>query len=47
LLKAQHAALSVETAPIAQVAATQGLKGPQIGLQIAQARIQAIALASL
>jgi tRNA nucleotidyltransferase (CCA-adding enzyme) len=47
LLKAQHAALSVETAPIAQAAATQGLKGPQIGLQIAQARIQAIALASL
>jgi tRNA nucleotidyltransferase (CCA-adding enzyme) len=47
LLKAQHAALSVETAPIAQAAAAEGLKGPQIGLQIAQARIQAIALASL
>jgi tRNA nucleotidyltransferase (CCA-adding enzyme) len=47
LLKAQHAALSVETAPIAQAAAAEGLKGPQIGLKIAQARIQAIALASL
>ena len=47
LLKAQQAALSVETAPIAQTAAAQGLKGPQIGLQIAQARIKAIALASL
>ena len=47
LLKAQQAALSVETAPIAQAAAAQGLKGPQIGLQIAQARIAAIALASL
>ncbi len=47
LLKAQQAALSVETAPIAQAAAAQGLKGPQIGTQITQARIQAIALASL
>jgi tRNA nucleotidyltransferase (CCA-adding enzyme) len=47
LLKAQQAALSVETAPIAKAAAAEGLKGPQIGLQIAQARIQAIALASL
>jgi tRNA nucleotidyltransferase (CCA-adding enzyme) len=47
LLKAQQAALSVETAPIAQAAAAEGLKGPQIGLQIAQARIAAIALASL
>ena len=47
LLKAQQAALSVETAPIAQAAAAEDLKGPQIGLQIAQARIQAIALASL
>ena len=47
LLKAQKAALSVETAPIAQAAAAQGLKGPQIGEQIAQARIQAIARASL
>jgi tRNA nucleotidyltransferase (CCA-adding enzyme) len=47
LLKAQQAVLSVETAPIAQAAAAEGLKGPQIGLQIAQARIQAIALASL
>jgi len=47
LLKAQQAALSVETAPIAMAAAAQGLKGPQIGLQITQARIKAIALASL
>ena len=47
LLKAQQAALSVETAPIAQAAAAQGLQGPQIGAQITQARIQAIALASL
>jgi tRNA nucleotidyltransferase (CCA-adding enzyme) len=43
LLKAQQAALSVETAPIAQAAAAQGLKGPQIGEQIAKARVQAIA----
>ena len=42
LLKAQQAALSVETAPIAQAAAAQGLKGPQIGLQITQARVRAI-----
>jgi tRNA nucleotidyltransferase (CCA-adding enzyme) len=47
LLKAQQAALSVETAPIAQAAAAQGLKGPQIGAHITQARIQAIARASL
>jgi tRNA nucleotidyltransferase (CCA-adding enzyme) len=47
LLKAQQAALSVETAPIAQAAAAEGLKGPQIGLKIAHARIQAITLASL
>ena len=47
LFKAQQAALSVETATIAQAAAAQGLKGPQIGLQITQARIQAIARASL
>ena len=46
LLQAQQAALSVETAPIAQAAAAQGLKGPQIGAQITHARIQAIALAS-
>jgi tRNA nucleotidyltransferase (CCA-adding enzyme) len=43
LLKAQQAALSVETAPIAQAAAALGLKGPQIGTQIAMARIQAVA----
>ena len=42
LLKAQQAALSVDTAPVAQTAAAQGLKGPQIGVQIAQARIRAI-----
>jgi tRNA nucleotidyltransferase (CCA-adding enzyme) len=47
LLKAQKAALSVETAPIAQAAAALGLKGPQIGGQIAQARIQAITRAAL
>jgi tRNA nucleotidyltransferase (CCA-adding enzyme) len=47
LLQAQQAALSVETAPIAQAAAAQGLKGPQIGAQITQARIQAIARAAL
>ena len=43
LLQAQQAALSVETAPIAQAAAAQGLKGPQIGEQISKARVQAIA----
>jgi tRNA nucleotidyltransferase (CCA-adding enzyme) len=43
LLKAQKAALSVETAPIAQAAAALGLKGPQIGGQIAMARVQAVA----
>jgi tRNA nucleotidyltransferase (CCA-adding enzyme) len=43
LLKAQQAALSVETAPIAQAAAAQGLKGPKIGEQIAKARVKTIA----
>jgi tRNA nucleotidyltransferase (CCA-adding enzyme) len=43
LLQAQKAALSVETAPIAQAAAAQGLRGPQIGAQIAKARLMAIA----
>ena len=43
LLKAQQAALSVETAPIAQAAAAQGLKGPQIGEQIFKARVKAVA----
>ncbi len=43
LLKAQHAALSVETAPIAQTAAAQGLKGAQIGEQISKARVKAVA----
>ena len=44
LLQAQKAALSVETAPIAQAAAAQGLKGPQIGEQISKARIKAVAV---
>ena len=43
LLKAQQAALSVETTPIAQAAAAQGLKGPQIGEQISKARVKAVA----
>jgi tRNA nucleotidyltransferase (CCA-adding enzyme) len=43
LLRAQKAALSVETAPIAQAAAAQGLKGPQIGAQISKARVKAVA----
>ncbi|WP_300552845.1 multifunctional CCA addition/repair protein [Limnohabitans sp. Rim8] len=43
LQQAQKAALSVETAPIAQAAAAQGLKGSQIGAQIAKARVKAIA----
>ena len=42
LLQAQQAALSVETAPIAQAAAAQGLQGPQIGAQITQARVKAV-----
>ncbi len=42
LMLAQKAALSVETAPIAQAAAQEGLKGPQIGERITQARVQAI-----
>jgi tRNA nucleotidyltransferase (CCA-adding enzyme) len=42
LLKAQQAALSVETAPIAQAAAAQGLKGAQIGAHITTARVQAV-----
>jgi tRNA nucleotidyltransferase (CCA-adding enzyme) len=43
LRQAQQAALTVDTAPIAQAAAAQGLKGPSIGEQIAKARVQAIA----
>jgi tRNA nucleotidyltransferase (CCA-adding enzyme) len=43
LLKAQQAALAVETAPIAQAASARGLKGPQIGAQITKARVTAIA----
>jgi tRNA nucleotidyltransferase (CCA-adding enzyme) len=43
LLRAQQAALSIETAPISQAAAAQGLKGPQIGAQITQARVKAVA----
>ncbi|MGV0961740.1 MAG: multifunctional CCA addition/repair protein [Limnohabitans sp.] len=42
LLQAQQAALSVETAPLAQAAAQDGLKGPQIGERITQARVLAI-----
>lgn len=42
LLRAQKAALAVDTAPVAQAAAAQGLQGPQIGARIAQARVQAI-----
>ncbi len=43
LRQAQLAALAVETAPIAQAATAQGLKGTQIGAHIAAARIEAIA----
>jgi tRNA nucleotidyltransferase (CCA-adding enzyme) len=39
---AQQAALSVETASIAQAAAQAGLTGPKIGEKITQARVQAI-----
>jgi tRNA nucleotidyltransferase (CCA-adding enzyme) len=42
LLRAQKAALSVDTAPIAQAAAQAGLTGPKIGEQITQARVRAI-----
>ena len=42
LLHAQQAALSVQTAPIAQAAAVEGLAGPEIGKRIAQARVKAI-----
>jgi tRNA nucleotidyltransferase (CCA-adding enzyme) len=41
-MQAQHAALSVQTAPIAQAAAIEGLAGPEIGKRIAQARLKAI-----
>ncbi len=47
LRQAQQAALSVETATIAQAAAAQGLRGPEIGAQITRARVQAISLAPL
>jgi tRNA nucleotidyltransferase (CCA-adding enzyme) len=43
LRQAQQAALSVETAPIAQAAAAQGLKGAHVGACIAAARVAAIA----
>jgi tRNA nucleotidyltransferase (CCA-adding enzyme) len=43
LQQAQKKALSVETAPIAQAAAAQGLKGAQIGEQIFKARVKAVA----
>jgi tRNA nucleotidyltransferase (CCA-adding enzyme) len=42
LQQAQQAALSVETASIAQAAAQAGLTGPKIGEKITQARVQAI-----
>lgn len=42
LRQAQQAALAVDTAPIAQAAAARGLKGPDIGRLITQARIQAL-----
>jgi tRNA nucleotidyltransferase (CCA-adding enzyme) len=42
LQQAQQAALTVETAPIAQAAAQAGLTGPKIGEKITQARLQAI-----
>jgi tRNA nucleotidyltransferase (CCA-adding enzyme) len=45
LLRAQQAALSVETAPIAQAAAQAGLKGPKIGERITQARVLSVRLA--
>jgi len=44
LQQAQKAALSVETAPIAQAAAAEGLKGSQIGAQIFKARVKAVAV---
>ncbi len=42
LFRAQQAALSVETAPIAQAAAQAGLTGPKIGERITQGRVRAI-----
>ena len=45
LLAALGAARQVATAPIAAEAAARGLKGPQVGEQIHQARAQAIAAA--
>ncbi|WP_370679930.1 multifunctional CCA addition/repair protein [Comamonas sp. GB3 AK4-5] len=43
LLAALQAALAVETAPVAQAAAAQGLKGKAIGDAVSKAREQAIA----
>lgn len=43
LRAAQAAALAVDTAPIAQAAAAEGLKGPQVGERIHTARVQAVA----
>ncbi|MFT3813640.1 MAG: multifunctional CCA addition/repair protein [Acidovorax sp.] len=45
LLAALEAALGVATAPIAAQAAARGLKGPQVGAQIQQARERAVAAA--
>jgi tRNA nucleotidyltransferase (CCA-adding enzyme) len=43
LLRAQQAALSVETAPIAAMAHQEGLRGPDIGKRIFAARARALA----
>ncbi|MFM8610330.1 MAG: multifunctional CCA addition/repair protein [Burkholderiaceae bacterium] len=45
LLRAQQAALALPTAPIAQAAAEQGLRGPQVGERIHAARTEAVAQA--
>ena len=45
LLAALEAARSVPTAPVAQAAAAEGLKGPAIGERILAARTEAIAAA--
>jgi tRNA nucleotidyltransferase (CCA-adding enzyme) len=47
LLKAQQIVLAVETAPIAEAAAKQGLQGPGIGAKITKARVKALAQAQL
>ena len=47
LLKAQQIVLAVETPPIAEAAAKQGLQGPEIGTQITKVRVKALAQAQL